>query len=253
MELNEKRWDSSAIGYSALVQKELESGLGKSWLQLIMRYISEKKILKVLDVGTGPGFFLIIFAKEGHEVTGIDCSSEMLSEAQHNLSIAGASAQLRQVTGVELPFENNTFDLVLSRNVTWTLFDPEKAFCEWNRVLKPGGTLCYADGNWNPEVWSDEVKKLEAQDRESYLKFYGKPENTYTGDQTTIQKFDAMARLYHEHRPQWDREHLADFGFENIEIIENINSSALTEPKQLLYRHTPMFLVSARKPCSVET
>ena len=40
-----------------------------------------------------------------------------------------------------LSFEDNTFDLLINRNVTWTLYDPEKAYKEWYRVLKPGGRL----------------------------------------------------------------------------------------------------------------
>ncbi|MFR0786904.1 MAG: methyltransferase domain-containing protein [Vescimonas sp.] len=35
-------------------------------------------------------------------------------------------------------FPNDTFDLVISRNVVWTIMDAEKAFREWRRVLKPG-------------------------------------------------------------------------------------------------------------------
>ncbi len=37
-----------------------------------------------------------------------------------------------------LPFEANTFDVVVSRNLVWTLPAPETAMREWHRVLKPG-------------------------------------------------------------------------------------------------------------------
>ena len=41
----------------------------------------------------------------------------------------------------QLSFDDNTFDLLINRNVTWTLYDPEQAYKEWYRVLKPGGRL----------------------------------------------------------------------------------------------------------------
>lgn len=47
-----------------------------------------------------------------------------------------------QVMDAENPeYDNDTFDFVISRNLTWTLPDAQKAYKEWMRVLKPGGVL----------------------------------------------------------------------------------------------------------------
>jgi len=47
-----------------------------------------------------------------------------------------------------LDYEKESFDLVLSRNLTWTLTDAKKAYAEWFRVLKPGGILLNFDANY---------------------------------------------------------------------------------------------------------
>lgn len=46
-----------------------------------------------------------------------------------------------------LPFADNTFDCVCSRNLVWNLEMPQTAYREWLRVLKPGGLLLIFDGN----------------------------------------------------------------------------------------------------------
>ena len=53
----------------------------------------------------------------------------------------------------DLPFKDNTFDVIVSRNLLWTLPDPEKALTEWRRVLKPTGTLIVSDGMWMNPTW----------------------------------------------------------------------------------------------------
>ena len=47
-----------------------------------------------------------------------------------------------------LRFADNTFDMIVSRNVTWNLEHPDRAYYEWMRVLKPGGVLLNFDASW---------------------------------------------------------------------------------------------------------
>ena len=46
-----------------------------------------------------------------------------------------------------LCFEDSSFDIVISRNLTWNLPDPDKAYAEWTRILKSGGLLLNYDAN----------------------------------------------------------------------------------------------------------
>ena len=51
------------------------------------------------------------------------------------------------IDGSKLDFEDNTFDVVISRNLTWNLEHPDVAYREWVRVLKAGGRLLNFDAN----------------------------------------------------------------------------------------------------------
>ena len=57
-------------------------------------------------------------------------------------------------------FEDESFDVIISRNLTWNLPHPEMAYKEWLRVLKKGGKLLNFDANWYGYLYDD--KKREA-------------------------------------------------------------------------------------------
>ena len=62
-----------------------------------------------------------------------------------------ATALFRKMDCHALDFPDATFDLIISRNVVWTLYDPTKAYGEWTRVLKPKGSIVVFDAAWNKE------------------------------------------------------------------------------------------------------
>lgn len=103
----------------------------------------------VLDVGCGAGVDLI-FAREyvGEEgrVCGIDLSEEMVNRAQALLEWMGADQfTVQQVTSETMPFEDKSFDHVISNGVINLSPAKLKLFRELHRVLKAGGTLQFAD------------------------------------------------------------------------------------------------------------
>ncbi len=104
--------------------------------------------MKVLDVGTGPGFFAIIMAEMGYTVTAVDRAENMLQEGRRNGQSAGVQVDFCQGDALELPFPDNSFDLVVSRNLVWTLPALEQAYREWYRLLKRWGKVLIFDGNW---------------------------------------------------------------------------------------------------------
>ena len=59
----------------------------------------------------------------------------------------------------KLDFEDNTFDVVISRNLTWNLEHPDVAYREWVRVLKAGGRLLNFDANWYGYLYEEEQRK----------------------------------------------------------------------------------------------
>ena len=64
----EQYWTGRAEGYSQVNQHELATGQDRVWLDEIRRHLPEGA-LKILDVGTGPGFFAILLTKAGYDVT----------------------------------------------------------------------------------------------------------------------------------------------------------------------------------------
>jgi len=98
---------------------------------------------RVLEVGCGTGFMACRISKEKNcQIQGIDISERMIELARerakkHNIE---DRATFRIADAKNLPFEDNTFDVVFSQFVI-SLLDKEKALAEFMRVLKPGGFL----------------------------------------------------------------------------------------------------------------
>ncbi len=81
----------------------------------------------------------INLALAGHEVTAVDVTEHMIWHARQNAESYGANVTFLVQRGEFLPFEDGSFDLIVSRNVIWNLEYPEEALAEWARVLAPGG------------------------------------------------------------------------------------------------------------------
>jgi SAM-dependent methyltransferase len=77
----------------------------------------------------------------------------MIAEARRYA--ADQRLQIDFITGdaESLDFADRTFDVVVSRNLLWTLPRPHQALMEWRRVLKPGGRLMLSDGFWENTTW----------------------------------------------------------------------------------------------------
>jgi SAM-dependent methyltransferase len=99
----------------------------------------------VLDVGCGTGVTARAAARaaEHGQVLGVDLSRDMLSVAERLADEAGtANASFLQADAQIYPFEAASFDVVVSRTGSMFFGDPEAAFTNLRRSLKPGGRLC---------------------------------------------------------------------------------------------------------------
>jgi len=141
-------WSDGADGYYKSVWESLHPGtLKRKWQEVLKESIGDEKA-KILDVGTGPGAVALLLADMGHCVIGLDRSEEMLKKARENAKRLGLPVDFKQGDAESIPFECGSFNVVVSRNVLWTLPNPIVALSEWKRVLRPGGTLVVMDGNW---------------------------------------------------------------------------------------------------------
>ena len=95
---------------------------------------------QVLEVGCGIGTDLSQFAKNGAIVTGIDLTESAIALAKQRFKVMNLEGTLLVGDAENLPFPDNSFDLVYSFGVLHHTPDTQKAVDEIHRVLKPGGT-----------------------------------------------------------------------------------------------------------------
>ncbi len=98
---------------------------------------------KCLDAGCGGGRFVVALANLGSSyVNGIDVSFDAVKVANERIKDRNIqNAHVLQGSVLDIPFEQNTFDYVISSGVIHHTKDPYEAFKELDRVLKPGGKM----------------------------------------------------------------------------------------------------------------
>lgn len=226
-------WNSRAEGYTLSNREELEDEHRIFlWEQQIRRALNGRVCRHVLDVGCGPGFFSVLLARLGYEVTAVDYTENMLTEARKNAAHYGVDIDFRRMDAQKLDFEDGIFDLVISRNVLWNLEQPEQAYREWLRVLKPNGTLMNFDGNFYYYVTD-----AEYGDRTRWEHKHMQGINANSIDR--IGEHLPMARRL---RPEWDVQELQKLGAK--EVCSNVTNEKILEDG---YRLILNFQVSAVK------
>ena len=113
----------------------------------VLKLAGEKPIPMLLDLGTGTGRMLEVFAPHVERGLGIDLSREMLGMARANLEKAGIeNCSVRHGDLYRLPFESGAgADVAVIHQVLHYLENPAAAVAEAARVLKPGGRIVIAD------------------------------------------------------------------------------------------------------------
>ena len=134
-ELNYEYWMRRAPGYSDVNKEELSGIQRQTWSKLLEEEIDrhfgsnvpDRKKIRILDIGAGPGFISIILTELGYSVTAADFAQTMIEKASENADYLAESITFKREDAMDLSFPNESFDVVFSRNLTWNLPDPEKA------------------------------------------------------------------------------------------------------------------------------
>ena len=230
-------WEKRSDSFLEQRRAELHSALAGRWMAELKKYLPEKKNLRILDVGCGTGFFTILLAKEGHQVTGIDLTPDMITHAKELAEEEKADCRFMVMDAEAPDFPDEEFDVIVSRNLTWTLPDAEHAYQEWFRVLKPGGVMINLDANYGAADFAD-TADLPENHAHHQIQDELMQECEDIKRQLPISSFL---------RPAWDLETLRRTGVEEFSFDLGISKRIYTE-KDEFYNPTPMFLIFAKKP-----
>jgi ArsR family transcriptional regulator len=129
-------WD--AIRSLHIAESEVEAAMKAA--------LGDGGIAQLIDIGTGTGRMLELFAGQAENALGIDRSSEMLRLARVKLAERGLThAELRQADLYALPLGDGAADAAILHHVLHFAQQPGAAIAEAARVLMPGGRLLIAD------------------------------------------------------------------------------------------------------------
>ena len=247
---NKAYWSKRAPSYSEVNQVELQTAQRQVWRNAIEERIQAHfphrapAEIRVLEVGTGPGFFAILLAEAGYQVTAIDYTAAMLVKARENAGPLAGRIHFAEMNAEALDFADGSFDVVLSRNLTWNLPHPEQAYREWNRVLQPAGLLLNFDANWYAYLFDPRERAAYEADRQRTAEAEIKDEYLGT-DIDAMEEIARQAPLSAIRRPAWDVECLSRLGMRRILADTQVWQGLWSEEEKINFRATPMFLVSA--------
>lgn len=228
-------WSKRSDSFQAQRRAELHSSMADRWLLEIQKYLPQRK-LKILDVGCGSGFFTILLGKQGHEVLGTDLTPDMIEKSRELAKEEGVDCKFEIMDAENLDFPDETFDVVISRNLTWTLPEAGHAYEEWCRVLKKGGILLNFDANYGSSNFADT----------SHL-----PEN-HTHNQVGMDMMQECEEIKKQLpissyiRPAWDVETLGNLGILELSLDLGVGKRIYIE-KDEFYNPVPIFTLCGKK------
>ena len=137
---------------------------------------------RLLDVGCGSGQLSLFAAKDGLEVTGVDIASNLVERAKARAQAEGLTVQFQEADAEALPFEDASFDVVVSLIGAMFAPRPNLVAQELLRVCGPGGTIAMA--NWTPQGFIGQMFKAVSK----FIAPSGMPSPVLWGDETVVRE-----------------------------------------------------------------
>lgn len=124
----------------------------EEWHKNVLQFLSSAKELRILEVGCGVGDFSLYLSQQGADVTAVDFSSQAIELAIRKAKAQNREVDFRVADAQNLPFENDSFDLIVSCECLEHIPAPQLALNEMYRVLKPSGRLILTTENYSNAI-----------------------------------------------------------------------------------------------------
>ena len=140
-----KVWSAGGTNYN-----EVSRGIADSIEHAVLR-LNPRRGERILDLATGTGWTSRVVARRGAMVTGVDIATGLLEAAERQAAAEQLPVTYRQADAEDLPFDDASFDAVVSTCGVMFASRPEAAAREMARVVRPGGRMAIttwtSDGN----------------------------------------------------------------------------------------------------------
>lgn len=230
----ENHWQASADAWIADMGEHGDFGRRYVLDPIMLPRALSRSPKRVLDVGCGEGRFCRMLGHHGLKVTGIDPTTKLIAAAR----VRDPEGTYIEAAAEELPFEDESFDLVVSYLSLIDISDFRTSIREMARVLSPGGALLIANlsGFNTASIDTGWVKNSAGR----HLHY---PIDDYLEERSVLIEYRGIRVLNH-HRPlsSYIRALLAA-GLQLSYFDEPLPEPGAPEPKATVYRRVPWFLV----------
>jgi ubiquinone/menaquinone biosynthesis C-methylase UbiE len=182
LELNQKAFGAQAKGFSSDGTTYADEA-GLAWM---LEGLPRSPDARALDIATGTGEFARALAPHVATVVGIDATDAMLDQGKKFVAQAGLeNVEFQKGIVQNLPFDDETFDVVSSRYAFHHFADPKPVISEMARVCKTGGHVIIVDivvpnpsmkSEYNYYEWlcdQSHTRCLEAEEFQSHFRLFG--------------------------------------------------------------------------------
>lgn len=183
-------------------------------LELILNCVQVETGMRILDLGTGTGYLAFPFAQKykSAEVVGLDIVEKTLEDNRKRAVEEGlTNLHFVGYEGMKFPFENESFDIVITRYALHHFPGIRDTFHEIHRVLKDDGIFFLSDPAPNDDDAERFVDEYMQMKKDGHIRFYTKQEWTEIGKEASLQFMDGF-----ETTIRFPRKRETAYGFDDI-------------------------------------